>query len=155
MDSKKVFDTSIRIGWRQKMSLTTLSESDGLIQAKSSRNKKGHDREDEILNYFVNRSTNAVAESLNARIKDFRAQLRGVIDKKFISCSFSRHAKTHASMVLVIWLNENVHIHARFLAMPKLMQAWFWSSGLTKTFIFMLVFSPRHSRCKHRSALLA
>ena len=25
------------------------------------------------------------------------------------SCSFSRHAKTHASMVLVIWLNENVH----------------------------------------------
>ena len=25
-----------------------------------------------------------------------------------LSCSFSRHAKTHASMVLVIWLNENV-----------------------------------------------
>ena len=42
-----------------------------------------YDREDEILNYFVNRSTNASAESLNAKIKDFRAQLRGVIDKKF------------------------------------------------------------------------
>ena len=27
--------------------------------------------------------TNASAESLNAKIKDFRAQLRGVIDKKF------------------------------------------------------------------------
>ena len=40
-------------------------------------------REDEILNYFVNRSTNASAESLNAKIKDVRAQLRGVIDKKF------------------------------------------------------------------------
>ena len=39
-----------------------------------------YDREDEILNYFVNRSTNASAESLNAKIKDFRAQLRGVID---------------------------------------------------------------------------
>ena len=39
--------------------------------------------EDEILNDFVNRSTNASAESLNAKIKDFRAQLRGVIDKKF------------------------------------------------------------------------
>ena len=26
---------------------------------------------------------NASAESLNAKIKDFRAQLRGVIDKKF------------------------------------------------------------------------
>ena len=36
-----------------------------------------------ILNYFVNRSTNASVESLNAKIKDFRAQLRGVIDKKF------------------------------------------------------------------------
>ena len=42
-----------------------------------------YDREDEILNYFVNRSTNASEESLNAKIKDFRAQLRGVIDKKF------------------------------------------------------------------------
>ena len=42
-----------------------------------------YDREDEILNYFVNRATNASAESLNAKIKDFRAQLRGVIDKKF------------------------------------------------------------------------
>ena len=41
-----------------------------------------YDREDEILNYFVNRSTNASADSLNAKIKDFRAQLRGVIDKK-------------------------------------------------------------------------
>ena len=36
---------------------------------------------------------------------------------------------------LVIWLNENVHFHVRFLAMPKLMQAWFWSFGLTKTFV--------------------
>ena len=42
-----------------------------------------YDREDEILNYFANRSTNASAESLNAKIKDFRAQLRGVIDKRF------------------------------------------------------------------------
>ena len=30
MDSKKVFDASIRIGWSQKKSLTPLSESDGL-----------------------------------------------------------------------------------------------------------------------------
>ena len=42
-----------------------------------------YDREDEILNYFVNRSTNASAESLNAKIKHFRAQLRGIIDRKF------------------------------------------------------------------------
>ena len=42
-----------------------------------------YDKEDEILNYFVNRATNAAAESLNAKIKQFRAQLRGIIDKKF------------------------------------------------------------------------
>ena len=40
-------------------------------------------KEDEILNYFVNRSTNAAAESLNAKIKQFRALLRGVNDTKF------------------------------------------------------------------------
>lgn len=42
-----------------------------------------YDREDEILNYFINRSTNASAESLNAKIKHFRAMLRGIADKKF------------------------------------------------------------------------
>jgi hypothetical protein len=60
------------------------------------------------MNSLVNRSTHAAAESLNAKIKDFSAQLRGVLTRN----SF----------------------HARFLAMPKLMQAWFWSFGLTKTF---------------------
>ena len=38
---------------------------------------------DEVLNFFVNRSTNAYAESFNAKIKAFRAALRGVADKKF------------------------------------------------------------------------
>jgi transposase len=36
-----------------------------------------------ILNYFNNRSTNASAESFNAKIKEFRAQFRGVGDIKF------------------------------------------------------------------------
>ncbi|MEX2485399.1 MAG: transposase [Brumimicrobium sp.] len=31
-----------------------------------------------ILNYFDNRSTNAAAESFNAKIKAFRSQFRGV-----------------------------------------------------------------------------
>ena len=39
--------------------------------------------EDTILNYFVNRSTNAAAESFNAKLKNFRAVVRGVTDKKF------------------------------------------------------------------------
>ena len=38
---------------------------------------------DEVLNFFVNRSTNAFAESFNAKIKSFRAALRGVSDIKF------------------------------------------------------------------------
>ena len=38
---------------------------------------------DEVLNFFVNRSTNAYAESFNAKIKAFRAALRGVTDIKF------------------------------------------------------------------------
>lgn len=37
----------------------------------------------EILNYFNHRSTNASAESFNAKIKAFRAQLRGVRNKEF------------------------------------------------------------------------
>ncbi len=36
-----------------------------------------------ILNYFINRNTNANAESFNAKIKLFRANLRGVTDTKF------------------------------------------------------------------------
>lgn len=40
-------------------------------------------RQDEVLNYFVNRSTNAAAESLNSKLKGFRSQLRGVADLAF------------------------------------------------------------------------
>jgi len=36
-----------------------------------------------ILNYFDNRSTNASAESFNAKIKVLGAQLRGVRNKEF------------------------------------------------------------------------
>ena len=39
--------------------------------------------EDEILNYFKSRATNASAESLNSKLKTFRSQLRGVRDITF------------------------------------------------------------------------
>jgi transposase len=42
-----------------------------------------YEREDEILNFFTNRATNASAESFNSKIKAFRAQLRGVVDIPF------------------------------------------------------------------------
>ena len=38
---------------------------------------------DTILNFFVNRQTNAGAESFNAKVKAFRAQFRGVADIPF------------------------------------------------------------------------
>lgn len=38
---------------------------------------------EEILNFYNNRSSNAMAESFNAKIKLFRACSRGVVDKKF------------------------------------------------------------------------
>lgn len=38
---------------------------------------------DNILNFFINRNTNANAESFNSKIKLFRANLRGVTDTKF------------------------------------------------------------------------
>ena len=45
---------------------------------------------DEILNFFINRSTNASAESFNAKIKSFRASLRGVSDMKFFLFRLSK-----------------------------------------------------------------
>ena len=52
-----------------------------------------HEHYDEVLNYFNNRSTNAFAESFNAKIKQFRAMLRGISDVKFF---FFRLAKLYA-----------------------------------------------------------
>ncbi|WP_195670243.1 ISAon1 family transposase [Bacteroides intestinalis] len=46
-----------------------------------------------ILNFFVNRSTNAAAEAFNAKIKAFRASFRGVADMKFF---LFRLAKVYA-----------------------------------------------------------
>ncbi|MEN3324969.1 transposase [Mariniflexile soesokkakense] len=36
-----------------------------------------------ILNYFINRNTNASTESFNAKIKAYRAQFRGVKNVEF------------------------------------------------------------------------
>lgn len=43
-----------------------------------------------ILNYFNNRTTNAAAESFNAKIKAFRAQFRGVRSAAFFLYRFTR-----------------------------------------------------------------
>lgn len=45
---------------------------------------------DTILNYFINRSTNAGAESFNAKVKAFRRQFRGVNDIPFFLFRLSK-----------------------------------------------------------------
>lgn len=62
--------------WYKKVSISGMEEF--LLAADTVQ---AH--EDTILNYFVNRSTNASAESFNAKLKGFRALVRGVGDKKF------------------------------------------------------------------------
>lgn len=49
-----------------------------ITASESIRNHEGW-----ILNYFPERHTNASAESFNAKLKGFRALVRGVTDKKF------------------------------------------------------------------------
>ena len=63
-------------GWYKEVNGCTLREVKAARDAIRSR-------EDEILNYFLERSTNASAESFNSKIKTFRAQLRGVSDLPF------------------------------------------------------------------------
>lgn len=74
---------------------TTIMEAQGRLQAwyRKIEEKKMESfftaaesirlHETTILNYFINRSTNASAESFNAKLKNFRAIVRGVGDKKF------------------------------------------------------------------------
>ena len=62
--------------WYKKVAACTLRE------VKSVRDTIRY-YEDEILNYFDGRKTNASAESLNSKIKCFRAQVKGVKDIPF------------------------------------------------------------------------
>lgn len=62
--------------WYKDVNICTLRE----IKAARDRIKS---REVEVLNYFINRATNASAESLNSKMKGFRAQLHGIADIPF------------------------------------------------------------------------
>lgn len=64
---------------------------------------------DEILNFYNNRSSNATAESSNAKIKLFRANLRGVIDKKFSSSGLLTYMLIPTNFLLSRNL-PNIHI---------------------------------------------
>ena len=63
-------------GWYKTVNRCTIREIKSARDAIKSR-------EDNVVNYFLERSTNASAESLNSKMKGFRAQLRGVSDLPF------------------------------------------------------------------------
>ena len=63
-------------GWYKAVNRCTIREIKSARDAIKSR-------EDKVLNYFIERSTNASAESLNSKMKGFRARLRGVSDLPF------------------------------------------------------------------------
>lgn len=70
-------------GWYQKVAECTMRE----VKAARDLIKS---REEQVLNYFINRSTNAAAESLNSKLKRFRAKLHGVSDYTFFLFRVSR-----------------------------------------------------------------
>ena len=75
-----------------------------------------YDREDEILNYFVNRSTNASAESLNAKIKDFCLLTHQMFDGcnwMVDNHSWPRPSHYHSDTLFHLW---SIAMHRTFLA---------------------------------------
>lgn len=69
--------------WYQEVARSTLRE----VKAARDTIKS---REEEVLNYFIERHTNASAESLNSKIKGFRSQLHGVSDLPFFMYRLNR-----------------------------------------------------------------
>lgn len=74
-DTKKEARDTLK-AWYEKVTTSGIGEF--LVPAETIRV-----HQETILNYFVHRSTNAGAESFNAKLKNFRAVVRGIRDKKF------------------------------------------------------------------------
>jgi transposase len=73
---KKIYATTKLALWHEKVAQTGFKTFNTVSRTIQNNYKT-------ILNYFDNRSTNASAESFNAKIKAFRAQFRGVTNVGF------------------------------------------------------------------------
>ena len=85
MDLTNIFNQRINV---KGIALTKLAHWYEKVQAIGSKyfNSVVHTIENNystIINYFDRRSTNASAESFNAKVKAFRSQFRGVRDISF------------------------------------------------------------------------
>jgi len=93
-DIKEAYDLSIELGWIyhttkvKGVAFTRLAQWYEKVEKKGFKSfntiaKSIQEHYLTILNYFDNRSTNASAESFNAKIKAFRASFRGVRNVSF------------------------------------------------------------------------
>ena len=99
-DLRKAYKLSIQLGHiykntNKELALTRLARWNNEVEAAGidsfgtvSRTLEQH--HEPILRFFINRSTNASAESFNAKIKAFRATSRGVRDINFFLYRISK-----------------------------------------------------------------
>ena len=83
MEFRNIYELTIREDAKQKI-LDWINKTKllGLTVFNTVANSLIYHRET-IANFFINRNTNANAESFNSKIKLFRANQRGVVDTKF------------------------------------------------------------------------
>jgi transposase len=79
-----------------------------------------------ILNYFDNRSTNASAESFNAKIKAFRAQYRGVGNINFFLFKSNSSNSNVALQGDYFFINRHYRWRDFFLNSLRRDQRWYW-----------------------------
>ncbi|RZK41506.1 MAG: DDE transposase [Pedobacter sp.] len=98
---KQAYDLSIRLGdifklckskeqAYKRLALWDIDVEESGIEAFKTVSRSIRTHYLSILNFFINRSTNASAESFNAKVKAFRATSRGVRDIKFFLFRLSK-----------------------------------------------------------------
>ena len=78
--SKNSIKNAVRLSFARWYNEVAESESGSEFKSFNTISATVYEHYDKILNFFNNRSTNASAESFNAKIKAFRAVLRGIVE---------------------------------------------------------------------------
>lgn len=83
LEFRNIFETKCRHRAAQLINNWIIKTKEFEIKEFNTVSNTLNNNLENILNFFINRNTNAYAESFNAKIKLFRANLRGVVDTKF------------------------------------------------------------------------
>lgn len=111
-----------------------------IFKPKHTRKRQpfSYEHNDEILNFYNNRSTNAAAESFNAKIKLFRANLHGVTDKKFFLFKIAKlYGYPHQIPTVPIRHQNNLMLKPNFSKQIFMKQR-------TKVFLFRIAQAHRY-----------